>query len=58
MNHYNITERSFGYSPLADYFYEDVKIEEMFFTIHQFNSQDHGWKVFPIEALVEPLEVE
>lgn len=58
MNHYNLTERSFGYSPLADYFYENVKIEEMFFTIHQFNSQDHGWKVFPIEALVEPLEVE
>ncbi len=58
MNHYNLTERSFGYSPLADYFYENVKIEEMFFTIHQFNSQDHGWKVFPIEALVEPLEAE
>ena len=58
MNHYNITERSFSYSPFANYFITETKVKEMFFTIHQFNSQDHGWKVFPIEALVEPLEVE
>ncbi len=58
MNHYNIDERSLSYSPFANYFATDTKVEEMFFTIHQFNSQEHGWKVFPIEALVEPLEVE
>ncbi len=58
MNHYGINERSLSYSPFANYLATETKIEEMFFTIHQFNSQDHGWKVFPIEALVEPLEVE
>lgn len=57
MNHYGISERSLSYSPFANYFATETKVEEMFFTIHQFYSDNHGWKVFPIEALVEPLEV-
>ncbi|MCH5172016.1 MAG: hypothetical protein J1F31_04260 [Erysipelotrichales bacterium] len=54
MNHYNISERSFSYSPLYDYYISDSQIE-LYFTIHQFYSQDHGWKVFPIEAIVDSL---
>ncbi|MCH5179803.1 MAG: hypothetical protein J1F32_01135 [Erysipelotrichales bacterium] len=54
MNHYNINERSFSYSVFYDYYYSDTEVE-LYFTIHQFYSQDHGWKIFPIEALVEPL---
>ena len=54
MNHYNITPKSFSYSSLYDYYASDTQVE-LYFTIHQFYSQDHGWKVFPIESLVDSL---
>lgn len=57
MNHYNVDENDLKYSPLTEYFASDTSID-LYFTIHQFLSTDHGWKVFPIESLVEPLNLE
>ncbi len=55
INHYNISEKTFSYSPLFNYFLSSKEVS-LYFTIDQFYSQDHGWKVFPIEKLIDPLE--
>lgn len=51
LNHQGLDDRGFSYSPLLSY-YENGEEIELYYSLNQYSSSDHGWKAFPIEALV------
>ncbi len=47
MNHLNIDERSFSYSPFYGFFDEPEPVT-FYFTLHNFDTSNHAWKCFPL----------
>lgn len=51
MNHLNIDERSFSYSPFYG-FYDEPEPVTFYFTLHNFDTSNHAWKCFPLIEFV------
>lgn len=47
MNHLNIDERSFSYSPFYGFFDQPEPVT-FYFTLHNFDTSNHAWKCFPL----------
>ena len=54
MNHLNIKENNVLSDIFYNYYKEDVKIS-LYCSLYQFDSQNHGWKVFPFEATLKEV---
>lgn len=51
MNHQNMSENSFSYSPFYDYYNTDIAVT-IYFSLFSFDTSNHAWRVFAIESLV------
>lgn len=51
LNHQGLDDRGLSYSPLLSY-YENGNEIELYYSLNQYSSSNHGWKAFAIEALV------
>lgn len=49
MNHLNVKS-----SILSDYYMNETKVS-MYCSLYQFDSQNHGWKAFPIESTIKSI---
>ena len=49
MNHLNVKN-----SILSDYYMNETKVS-MYCSLYQFDSQNHGWKAFPIESTIKSI---
>ncbi|UKI50640.1 MAG: hypothetical protein L6U99_04520 [Clostridium sp.] len=49
MNHLNVDS-----SILSNYYMNETKVS-MYCSLYQFDSQNHGWKVFPIESTIKSI---
>lgn len=55
MNHQNMSENSFSYSPFYSYYGEDIPVT-IYFSLFSFDTNNHAWRVFAIESLVPDIE--
>lgn len=54
MNHLNIKETNVSSDIFYNYYNEDIKIS-LYCSLYQFDSQNHGWKMFPFEATLKEV---
>lgn len=54
MNHQNISENSFSYSPFYSYYGEDIPVT-IYFSLFSFDTNNHAWRIFAVESLVPNL---
>lgn len=54
-NNLNLDDNSIVYSPFLPYFEETFPVT-FCFTMHQFETQWHGWKMFPIDSTIPLVE--
>lgn len=52
MNHLNIKEDNVLSDIFYNYYGEDIKIS-LYCSLYQFDSQNHGWKIFPFETTLK-----
>lgn len=52
MNNLSLSEKDLTYSPYYEYANQEIKINA-YVTLHQFDTQNHGWKVFGFDQKVE-----
>lgn len=55
MNHQNMSETSFSYSPFYSYYGEDIPVT-IYFSLFSFDTNNHAWRIFAIESHVPSLE--
>lgn len=55
LNHLNLSERDLTYSVFGEYLYTETQIT-FYAVLHQFDTQNHGWKIVPLEFSVETVE--
>lgn len=52
LNHQGLDDKGMSYSPFLSYYTDGTEIE-LYYSLNQYSSNDHGWKAFAIEALVK-----
>ncbi|OKZ90577.1 MAG: hypothetical protein BHW10_02350 [Clostridium sp. CAG:307_30_263] len=52
MNHLNIKEDNVLSDIFYNYYGDDIKIS-LYCSLYQFDSQNHGWKIFPFETTLK-----
>lgn len=54
MNNLGLEDKDLYYSPFNDYLNEDIKVT-FYASLHQFDTQNHAWKVFAINTSISGL---
>ncbi len=54
MNHQNMSENSFSYSPFYSYYGEDIPVT-IYFSLFSFDTNNHAWRIFAVESLLPNL---
>lgn len=55
LNHLSLDERDLEHSVFTDYYTSQEKIS-LYVVLHQFDTNNHGWKVVPLESTIEVVE--